>query len=77
MLRIVAALCVHAKEIQDLSDSPRLTHDKFMREMANISRDLLSYQSMTEVLVNRSADIRSTVCNATFLREKKKEEDQS
>jgi len=44
-----------------------------MREMANISRDLLSYQSMTEVLVNRSADIRSTVCNATFLREKKKE----
>ncbi|KAK3384639.1 hypothetical protein B0T24DRAFT_662915 [Lasiosphaeria ovina] len=60
MLRIVAALCVHAKEIQDLCDSPKLTHDKFMREMANISRDLLSYQSMTEILVNRSADIRST-----------------
>lgn len=60
MLRTVSALSVHAKEIHDLCDSPGSTHDKFMREMANISRDLLSYQSMTETLLNRSSDIIST-----------------
>jgi hypothetical protein len=75
MLRTVAALSVHAKEIQDLCDTPESTHDKFMREMANISRDLLSYQSMTEILVNRSADIKSTVCIAISCVRKKHEAD--
>lgn len=67
MLRIVAALSSHAREIHDLRDSPDSIHDRFTREMANVLRDIQSHQSTTNVLLNHLADIKSTVCIVTSI----------
>jgi hypothetical protein len=62
MLRIVAAISSHAETIQDLGKIPISVHRMFLGELGNVSRDLLTYQSTTNKLLNLSADIKSTVC---------------
>jgi hypothetical protein len=62
MLRIVTAMSSHAETIQDLSKIPISVHRMFLGELGNVSRDLLTYQSTTNELLNLSADIKSTVC---------------
>jgi hypothetical protein len=62
MLRIVAAISSHAENIQDLGKIPISVHRMFLGELGNVSRDLLTYKSTTNELLNLSADIKSTVC---------------
>ncbi|KAF3281128.1 hypothetical protein TWF970_002300 [Orbilia oligospora] len=60
-LRVAVALSSLTKELRELENITKSTHDITIRHLGNISRDLEAHKSTTDELLNWSCDIQSMI----------------